>query len=48
MSKTKNKTITLTELEIDKIITHCESMLEMCDTPEEREIYQTLIDKLSS
>ena len=41
------KTISLTEEMIDKILTHCEEMIELCDTPEERQVYQDMIVELT-
>jgi hypothetical protein len=40
--------ITMTADQIDKIFTHVESMIELCDTPEEQGFYQELYDELSN
>lgn len=36
----------LSDEEIEVLVTHCESMIELCNEESEKEFYKTLITKL--
>ena len=39
-------TVELNDLELDKLIAYCESMIDSCDSPEESRVYVELLIKL--